>query len=355
MKTIRFEKDGGIGRIVLAPARQFARQGFCENLRLAVHEASESDVRVILVKAEGPNFSFGGEVREWPGKEINWFRTFVNEVNMSYRALEALRVPTICAVQGAAFGGGFELALNCDFIVAAEDAIFRCVEVTTGMLPIAGALQRLAERAGRAHASRWSMLGEPISGAEAGRLGIASHVVPAAEVEETAEALARKLATGPTRSYHATRTLLKAWSAGGVPAADAIMLDIAMELFHTEDVRRGFESTAKAFDAGIEPPGSDLRRPLSRPAHSLPAVQPIGRREADHPQEDFSRSGSGRRSRTEPHIRRASPADRRSSGAGHCGPGRPSAKPAKRAPSPPGTAFRSAPVTIRPAAPALRS
>jgi enoyl-CoA hydratase/carnithine racemase len=259
MKTIRFEQDGAVGRIVLcAPPGNMLDKAYCENLRLAVHEASESDARVILVKAEGPNFSFGGEVREWPGKDINWFRTFVNEVNMSYRALEALRVPTICAVKGCAFGGGFELALNCDFIVAADNAVFRCVEVTTGMLPIAGALQRLAERAGRARASRWAMLGEPISGREAADLGIVSHAVPHDAVESTAEALAQQLATGPTRSYHATKTLLKAWSGGGVPAADAILLDVTMELFHTKDVERGFLSTAKAFDAGVEPPALEF-------------------------------------------------------------------------------------------------
>src|SRR6202035_5857508 len=217
-KTIRFERQDAIGRIVLAnpPYNRLDLQ-FSECLRQAVHDASQSDVRVVVIQAEGPHFSFGGEVREWPGKDVNWFRTFVAEVNLSYRAIEALKVPTIAAVQGVAFGGGFELALNCDFIVAADNAVFRCVEVTTGMLPIAGALQRLAERVGRARASRFAMLGEPISGALAGQLGIAAHVVPAAEVAQTAETLARKLAAGPTKSYAATRTLLKAWSAGGVP------------------------------------------------------------------------------------------------------------------------------------------
>ena len=255
MKTIRFERDGSIGKIILAnPPGNMLDKRFSECLRDAVHDASESDMRVLLITAETPHFSFGGEVREWPGKDINWFRTFVNEVNMSYRAIEALRVPTICAVRGLVFGGGFELALNCDFVVAADTAVFRCVEVTTGMLPIAGALQRLAELAGRARGSRWSMLGEPITGAEAGALGVVSHVVPEDAVEETALALARQLSSGPTRSYHATRTLLKAWSGGGVPAADAIMLDLAMELFHTKDVERGFVSTAKAFDDGVEPP-----------------------------------------------------------------------------------------------------
>ena len=65
---------------------------------------------------------------------------------------------------GLAFGGGFELALACDFLVAADVASFRCVEVTTAMLPIAGASQRLAERVGRGSASRFAMLGEPIPG-----------------------------------------------------------------------------------------------------------------------------------------------------------------------------------------------
>ena len=64
-----------------------------------------------------------------------------------------------------------DLALACDFLVAADSAVFRCVEVTTAMLPIAGALQRLAERVGRARASRFAMLGEPIAGAQAGALG----------------------------------------------------------------------------------------------------------------------------------------------------------------------------------------
>jgi enoyl-CoA hydratase/carnithine racemase len=144
--------------------------------------------------------------------------------------------------------------LACDFLVAAENATLRCVEVTTAMLPIAGALQRIAERAGRARASRFAMLGEPISGREAGALGIATHVVPDNELAASATALAGQLATGPTRSYAATRTLLKAWSSGGVVAADLVMLDVAMELYNGADTQRGFANTANAFNKDIEPP-----------------------------------------------------------------------------------------------------
>jgi enoyl-CoA hydratase/carnithine racemase len=255
MTSIRFERDGAIGNIVLAnPPFNRLDLRFSEALRAAVHKASESDIRVLVVRSEGPHFSFGGEVREWPGKDVNWFRTFVADVNVSYRAIEMLKIPTVAVVQGIAFGGGFELALACDFLVAADNAVLRCVEVTTAMLPIAGALQRIAERAGRARASRMSMLGEPISGREAGDFGIATHVVPEKELAATAAALAKQLATGPTRSYAATRTLLKAWSSGGVAAADIMMLDVAMELYDGEDAQRGFASTADAFNKDIEPP-----------------------------------------------------------------------------------------------------
>src|SRR5580692_8526303 len=204
MDTIRFEQKGTIGSIVLAnPPFNRLDLRFSKALREAVHSASESAIRVLVIRAEGPNFSFGGEVREWPGKDVNWFRTFVAEVNASYRAIEALRVPTMAVVRGVAFGGGFELALACDFLVAAKSTVFRCVEVTTAMLPLAGALQRLAERVGRARASRFAMLGEPIPGEMALQLGIATHVVPAAELTDAVNDLAGQLATGPTRSYAA--------------------------------------------------------------------------------------------------------------------------------------------------------
>jgi enoyl-CoA hydratase/carnithine racemase len=98
------------------------------------------------------------------------------------------------------------------------------------------------------------MLGEPISGREAGEIGIATHVVPETELTAVAAELTRQLATGPTRSYAATRTLLKAWSSGGVAAADLVMLDVTIELYDGADAQRGFANTADAFNKDIEPP-----------------------------------------------------------------------------------------------------
>jgi enoyl-CoA hydratase/carnithine racemase len=126
------------------------------------------------------------------------------------------------------FGGGVELVLSCDFIVAATDATFRQIEVSVGNMPMAGGVQRMAERIGRSRAVLYAMLSLPMTGETAGELGLASFVVPEEDVEAKALDLVQELANGPTRSYAAVRQILKAWSAGGVAGADAVMLDVAL-------------------------------------------------------------------------------------------------------------------------------
>lgn len=255
MQVIKFEQTEAVGHIVLVnPPKNLIASAFSNDLKQAVHEASESNIRALLVRAEGPNFSQGGDVLDFLEKNASQFRTFIAECNQSFRAIEALQIPTVAAVRGAAFGGAFELALACDFIIVAEDAVFRCIEASVGSAPVAGAVQRLAERIGRSRAARYAMLCEPMSGITAGQLGIATSVVPPDDVEATALKFVRELSIGPTRSYAAIRTLLKAWSGGGVPSADAVILDVTMALHSSEDARRGRTVRAEAIKQGIEPP-----------------------------------------------------------------------------------------------------
>ncbi|HEY2533696.1 MAG TPA: enoyl-CoA hydratase/isomerase family protein [Xanthobacteraceae bacterium] len=255
MTTIRFEQDGAIGSMVLVnPPFNRIDSAFAIDLRDALHNASESKIRVLVVRAEGPNFSVGADVHEWPGKDANWFRTYIAELTQSYRAIEALQVPTLAAVQGLAQGGGFELALACDLIVAAENAAFRNPEVTTVMFPIAGGMQRIADRIGRARAARMAMFGDSISASDAFKSGFVSHLVSTDRLRQEADALARKMATGPTLAYGAMRAMLKAWSDGGVATADAVMLDLTMDLFNSKDATKGFAATAKAIEANVQRP-----------------------------------------------------------------------------------------------------
>src|SRR5258708_29255886 len=142
MQVIKFEQQDFVGHIVLAnPPKNLIASDFSNSLKKAVHEGSESDIRALLVRAEGPNFSQGGDVLDFLERNTNQFRTFIAECNQSFRAIEALQIPTVAAVRGAAFGGAFELALACDFIVVAEDAVFRCIEASVGSAPVAGAVQ----------------------------------------------------------------------------------------------------------------------------------------------------------------------------------------------------------------------
>ncbi len=251
MSTVRFEHAGAVGHIILAaPPLNRVDRKFPENLALAVRAASESSIRALVIRAEGPNFSLGGDVREWPGKDINWFRTFVAEVHAAYRAIDALRIPTVASVRGAVWGGGFELALACDFIVASEQTQFQCIEVLGGQLPLAGGLQRLADAVGRPRAVRLAMLGDPVSGIAAAEMGFVHSAVPDGNLEHATNALVERLASGPTLAYAATRALMKIWSSGGTPLADAAMMDVTTELFRSQDTTTAFTQVAQALEAG---------------------------------------------------------------------------------------------------------
>jgi enoyl-CoA hydratase/carnithine racemase len=249
--TIKFERTGAVGSIILSsPPYNRVNRDFPINLAAAIREAGESDIRALVVRAEGPNFCLGGDVRQWPDKDINWFRTFTAEVHAAYRAIEGLRIPTIASVRGTAMGGGFELVLACDFIVAADDARFQCVEVIAGQLPLAGGIQRLADAIGSRRAVQMAMLGEPVSGQAAFDLGFVNFAVPDAELDQATQTLAERLAAGPTLALATVRSLMKIWSSGGTPAADASMIDITIDLFKSQDTTKAFAQVAKALEAG---------------------------------------------------------------------------------------------------------
>ena len=251
MSVVKFEQTGTVGHLILCdpPENQIGRR-WADDLRRAVHEASEAGIRALVVRAEGPNFGTGGAVAEWPGKDIRWFQTFIDDVHQAYRALEALRIPTVAAVRGKAIGGHFELVLHCDLVVAADTASFHAIESQTGMVPLAGGLQRLAERIGRGRTVDLYFSSLPLSGTRAGEFGLATRVVADADVDAVAIQLAERLAAGPTLAYGAAQALLKVWSAGGVSGADSLQLDLSMRLFETNDAQQAFAALKEAQAAG---------------------------------------------------------------------------------------------------------
>lgn len=264
MTVVRFEQTGAVGHIVLCdpPENQLGKR-WADDLRQAVHEASASGIRALVVRAEGPNFGTGGAVQEWPGRDVHWFQTFIDEVNQAYRAIEALRIPTIAAVRGKAIGGHFELVLHCDLIVAADTASFHAIESQTGMIPLAGGLQRLAERIGRGRTAELYLLSVPLSGLRAGEVGLATRVVAEAEVDTLAIQLAERLAAGPTLAFGAALGMLKTWSSGGVAGADEVQLDLSMRLFQTTDAQQAFAALKEAWEAGGDKSESEAAQQIA--------------------------------------------------------------------------------------------
>src|SRR6185312_431319 len=231
-----FHQKANVGHLVLrSPPTNFIGEGFNDDLRAAVHDVGESNSRALLITAEGPIFSLGGAPWEWSDKSSAWFRTFIAEVTASYRAIEALEFPVVAAIRGQTAGGGLELALCADFIVASVDTVLWCPEGMGGQVPMAGGYQRLIRSIGPVAARRMVMLAVPTPIGEVA--GLAERVVVDGELDRTAAELATRLSNGPTRAYVAAKSLFRAYESGGVGTADRLLADVTAGLFDTEDSR----------------------------------------------------------------------------------------------------------------------
>ncbi len=218
----------------------------------------DESVRVVVIRAEGDDFSYGGEIASWemtdPDKMVGLFALGLQIAN----ALEQLQVPVIASVQGNCSGGGFEIALRADIIIASESARFCHTEGAIGVFTLLGGVQRVAERAGRARAMRWALTSEKVSAADALAAGVVAEVVPDDRLAEVTAQWAARLARGATRAHATHKALLNAWAEGGVKAADALMPELAAQLMRTADAQYGVASAVKADEAGVARPDLDF-------------------------------------------------------------------------------------------------
>jgi enoyl-CoA hydratase/carnithine racemase len=156
--------------------------------------ATDASVRAVIVTGSGKAFSAGADLKERRGFTLEETRAFLEQLGTLLSALAALPCPVIAAINGAAFGGGLELALACDFRIAAEGAPMGLVETRLGIIPGAGGTQRLARLIGVARAKELIVTGRRLDAAAARGWGIVSEVVPPAELEAAAQRLADEIA-----------------------------------------------------------------------------------------------------------------------------------------------------------------
>ncbi len=159
----------------------------------ALADASDrDDVRALIITGAGRHFCGGADLKE--AQSFSPTRERHPERLQLFWELERLAKPVIAAINGAAMGGGCELALMCDLRVMASDALIGTPEIKFGALPAGGGTQRLARYVGIGVAKELVLLGEPISAERAYNLGLVNSVVPREEVMDEAQRLGRILA-----------------------------------------------------------------------------------------------------------------------------------------------------------------
>jgi len=209
-----------------------------QGVEAAQQVASNGDVRCLIIQGAGRAFCAGADLASMQGMTTAQAQRRFERTNL-WQLLEDLPQPTIAAVHGYCFGGGCELALACDFRLAADSARFGQPEIKVGIMPGAGGTQRLPRLVGMTHAKELVLLGEPIDANEAYRIGLVNRVVPADQLADEARRWADKLAQLPPLSLRAAKRVMNAGR--GLEIGSALELErLAFSaLFATEDQKEG--------------------------------------------------------------------------------------------------------------------
>ena len=213
-----------------------------DELAAAIDEAARDDaVKAILLRSASEKFfSAGADVSVFAKSGLDDQVAFVARANEAMAKLESTPKVAVAAINGHCLGGGLEMALCCDFRVAAEGSYrIGLPEVTLGLLPGTGGTQRLPRLIGRQKGLDMMLRGTTLAPQDALAAGIVDEVVPALELLEKAAERARAYAAGPT---FAIGRIKKATVQGfGMPLEDGLKLErqLLIELFKSEDAREG--------------------------------------------------------------------------------------------------------------------
>jgi enoyl-CoA hydratase len=240
MTEVRTERIGSTLLITLdrPQARNAVNAAVAAGLAAALDELeADPTLRVGVLTGAENTFSAGmdlkaalkGESPEIPGRGFGGLTE------------AELTKPLIAAVEGFAMGGGFELALGCDLIVAAEDAKFGLPEVKRGLIAAGGGVIRLPKRIPHHLAMEFLLTGEPVTGRRAGELGLVNRVTPNGDAAAVALQLAEKLAENAPLALAAVKKIVR----GSEAEAFAAQREETKKLMQSADVREGMTAFAE--------------------------------------------------------------------------------------------------------------
>jgi enoyl-CoA hydratase/carnithine racemase len=236
-----FSRNGDVGLVEMnRPPHNLLEGTLLEGLGWAFAQAVDGGCRSILLSSRLRHFCAGADLECMASGELGKL-----DLIGFLRAVEDLPIPTVAAIHGAALGGGFELALACDLIIAAESAQIGLVETTLGLLPIMGGVPRAVANAGLARAKELVLLGRRHTPATLERWGLVNHVVPDEALAEASLSLARQLAAGPTVAYRAVKRIANRTASHGVFAGDELTGEAARAVWESSDLKAGLDAFFK--------------------------------------------------------------------------------------------------------------
>lgn len=205
--------------------------------------SDDPETRVVVVAGKGKNFAAGADLKEMADKSAR--EMTLTGIRRLWKVVADCPKPVIAAVHGMALGGGCELAMHADIIVAGEGAKFGQPEVKVGVMPGGGATQRLVRAIGKFKAMKMMLTGEPVSAAEAYAMGLASEVVPDDKVLARALEMAATIAALPPLAVQQTKEAALLGEDCSLDAGLTMERKMFDLLFDTEDQKEGMKAFAE--------------------------------------------------------------------------------------------------------------
>ncbi|HIV72696.1 MAG TPA: enoyl-CoA hydratase/isomerase family protein [Candidatus Aquabacterium excrementipullorum] len=243
MSVVQVERDGPVAIVTInRPERRNALNlQVKQDIGDSIHALEQdSGVAVIVLTGAGGYFVAGTDVAEMASMTpMDHVRL---RTDLVFQIVRQSSKPVIAAVEGYALGGGCELALACDLVIAADDARFGQPEIKVGIMPGAGGTQRLLRTAGRHKALLWSLTGEPFSAHDAWVANVVSEVVPKGQALSRAIALGRQIAQMPPLAVSAIREAIRLGA--DVPLETGLSLERRLfeRLFDSADQKEGMNA-----------------------------------------------------------------------------------------------------------------
>jgi len=248
-KRVIYEKREGVAWITLNNPERYNALDYemRKELKTALEDASKDEsIRAIVLKGAGKAFSAGADIRAYlklkPLDALKWLR----EVGTSLVLTKIIRdapKPVIAVVHGYCLGGGFELAIGCDIIIASEDAVFACPEVNVGLIPGGGATQRLPRLIGEKKAKELIFTGDRLSAMEMAELNLVNKVVPRDKLMDTVKDFVEKIKSKSPIMIAAAKEAINASLEMNLNEGLKYEAQLFTQLFSTEDQKEG----ARAF------------------------------------------------------------------------------------------------------------